>query len=380
MNRKNLSYLSIAVIIILVAIIGSIVYVNLNHSYNIVKLDSFTKIDAIYPISNNAVILGGYQEIGNYSYGVAGIYYFSNNSFLQFNLGNDFSNGVIYSIASNGSWILLAGGKYIGDTLVPSVFLYHNGISYNYSKFLSNFVPGQALSASWFNNSWFIGGDFVYLNSNQSEQIMFLVSIHNNNSIDLTENITRELDQVPLGSIYTLDSSNNELFIGGTFAIYTSAFILNNNGLNVNVSNVFYRTPGVIFSASYYNGNWIAGGEYFTPQSIESSNPYPVPYLVEISGDNNVSQISLKYQIGIITAVASNNNNVGLVIRVPFQNSENIYAGSVVMVGKLSSLKSVYQANNVSINNLVFLGNKLVGSGYLLTGNNSIGIIFIYKV
>lgn len=380
MNPKNLRYLSIPIILIIIIIVGLIVYDTLNQNYMIIKLYEFNRIEVVIPISKNSILLAGSKFQGNSTIGVAGIYYLNNNSFVQLNLGNAFENGAIYAAAYNGSSILLAGTEYLNSEAVPAVYLYHSGQVINYTSLLSFYRPGRVLAAAWFNNSWFVGGNFLFFQPQGAISIMFLVAIKGNKSIDFSHNISESLNQVPEGEILTLVPSNSNLLIGGYFVIYTAVFILNESTLNVNISTEFYRTVGAIFSATNFKGEWIVGGDYFTPQSSMSNNPYPLPYIAILS-NNSVREVNLSYQIGIVTGMASNNKSIAIALRIPFQNLQGITGGTVILYGNtISSLSRLYQSANVSISQLTFLGNRLIGVGYSIVKNNSIGIVLMYKV
>lgn len=380
MKYKNVKYLFIAITLILAIIIGLVTYTALNQKYMLVTLHEFNRIEAVVPLSKNSILLAGAKFKGNYTSGVAGIYYLDNGTFIQLNLGNAFKNGAILAAAYNGSDILLAGTEYINNQAVPAVYLYHAGKLINYTSLLSFYRPGQALAAAWFNNSWFIGGDFLFFQPQGTISVMFLVAIQKNNTIDYTHNISESLNQVPQGRIITLVPSGSEMLIGGYFVIYTSVFILNKTTLNVNVSTSFFRTVGAIFSAVNFRDEWIVGGDYFTPQSVISSNPYPIPYMAIIS-DNHVDKVNLTYGIGIITSIATDNRSIAVALRIPFQNPQGITGGTVILFGNdVFSLQKIYQSVNVSISQLTFVGNELIGVGYSIVKNDSIGLVLIYKV
>lgn len=379
MNYKNMKIISIAMVVFFIILLVSAIYsTDFSKNYSVIYLPKFSKIVSFTPISSNGILIVGNKILGNTTEGLAGIYYINNNSFINLNLNGSFYNGSIYSVASNGSSYLLVGAKYIGTELVPVAFLYDNGKIYNYSNYLSNFTPGQAFAVDWFNRTWLIGGDFVMDQNNGLNTVMFLIGIKGNETIDYTKNISTELGELPEGEIFTINNNSNELLIGGSFSIYTSVFLLTNNNLNVDPSTVLYKTPGSILTASPYGKLWIAGGMEFTPQSAEAPQPYPVPYLITVS--NNISQINIPYKIGVITSIANENDKVALAIRVPFSQYQNVTGGSVILYGKLSSLSRIYQSENISIDQLGFIHDYLLGVGYKITTNSSVGVLLLYKV
>jgi len=379
MNSKNMKIISIVLVVFFIILLVSAIYSTyFSENYSIIYLPKFSKIVSFIPISSNSILIAGNKILGNTTEGLAGIYYINNNSFINLNLNGSFDNGSIYSVAYNGSSYLFVGAKYIGTELVPTAFLYSNGNIYNYSKYLSSFAPGQAFAADWFNRTWLVGGDFVIYQSGGLHSIMFLVGIKGNEAIDYTKNISMELGELPEGEIFTINNSSNEVLIGGSFSIYTSVFLLSNENLNVDPSTILYKTPGSILTASPYGKLWLAGGMEFTPQSVEAPQPYPVPYLITVG--NNISQINIPYKIGVITSIATESDKIAVAIRVPFSQYQNITGGSVILYGKLSSLSKVYQSEDISINQLSFIHGYLLGVGYKIAGNNSVGVLLLYKV
>jgi hypothetical protein len=375
-SSKRLKYLGVSLFLIILLIVVVSIYHNLTQvsQYSILYISNFSKIEDIIALNTSTLFIVGSKTCGNISHGVAGYYYLNDNEFKQVNLSKLFCCGAIYSVAYNGSALMLAGACKINGVLHPAIALISNNKVTNLTSYIPRgYYPGRALVVAWFNKTWFIGGNFLFNLDQHYVSVMFLIGLKGNSTINLTLNISNILNQLPEGCILSLSVGHNCILIGGKFVIYLVLFKFNSTSIYViNTTKSIFKYPGFIISLSQFNSStWVVGGEYF-PVNSTICNPYLVLYN---SLNSCINYIKLNYTIGFVTSVSSYNGNIVVSLRVPFKTPQGVEGGTVILEGKINALKQTFDEVNISINQLLFLNNRIIGGGYKVTGNADEGIL-----
>lgn len=344
-------------------------------SYSILYIKNFSKIEDIILVNSSTLFIVGSKICNNVSYGVAGYYNLNTNKFVPVNVSRLFYCGAIYSVSYNGSDLMLVGASKINGVLYPVAALLTNSNKViNLTYYIPQaFHPGRALAVAWFNKTWYIGGNFLFNPGQYYVSVMFLVGIRGNHTINLTLNISNVLGQLPEGCILSLTAGRNCMLIGGKFVIYLALFKLNSSGIYaINVTKTIYKYPGFITSLYQFNNSlWIIGGEYFPINSTVCS-PYLILYNTSSS---NVYYMKLNFSIGFITNIVSCKGKVVISLLIPFNTPQGVEGGTVILEGNLSKLKQVFEGVNISVSQLLFVNNKIIGAGYKVIGGCNEGIL-----
>jgi hypothetical protein len=367
--KKTLKITSIVVIILCLIIIiplgvGYIQSLREHIDVNYITLPSFSKIYSLAPLSDGKIAIGGVKFLNNNSNpeGIVALYNFINKSCIVFqNISNYFKGGYVYALGYNGSDVVIGGSTRINGYLHTSLVEYdlNTNTLVNLSNILSPFYNlGQVLSIDWTGSYWLIGGDAYIIGINgQSCLVPFLIEINIYGHKDLSSSLP--LDMRILGGsdeIYTISTSDGRSIIGGANTVNMTASIF--NGTNFTIVKFNYYHFGVILTSAWWNSIALIGGENQTQPNT------PVPYLAEIfNGD--ATPISLKYQIGVVSALASTPANVYIALKVPFNTNNGIAYGTVILeTNNLKSFTTLFSKPFVTIEEMIPYNNNVVGVGY----------------
>ncbi|BCU70158.1 hypothetical protein [Stygiolobus caldivivus] len=367
--KKTLKITSIVVIAIFLLIVvplgvGYIQSLQNRLSVSYTTLPSFSKVYSLAIVSDREILVGGVKFLGNNSSpeGIVALYSLTNKSctVLQ-SVSNYFRGGYIYALGYNGSDVLIGGSTRIGGYLHTSLVEYNLGTNtlVNLSYILSPFYSlGQVFSIDWTGSYWLVGGSAYIIGLNgHSCLIPFLIEVNIHGHKDLSPSLPLAM-RILGGSdeIYTISTLGSRSIVGGANTINMTATLF--NGTNFTLVKFNYYHFGVILTSTWWKNTALIGGENQTQPNT------PVPYLAEISGADAIP-IQLKYQIGVVSALASTPGDVYVALKVPFNTNNGIAYGAVILeTSNLKSFTSVFSKPFVTIEQMSPYGGGVLGVGY----------------
>ncbi|AWS00542.1 hypothetical protein [Metallosphaera hakonensis] len=375
MRLTNVALVVIALVIIFAGVILLQVHSN---STTLILVKDVSSINQIVEVNPNTIAFAGSYNSGNRSYGVAGLVFIQNHSYVFFNVSNYFMNGSIYTLGYNGTTYLLGGARYVqlgnSSVLAPTAILLEGNRVYNISGEIPNFyVPGQIFAVSWENGYWLLGGSSLVVEQSSKFQVPFLLK--------LTTNITDITNRLPsffytplsVGSgIFTISSYGNSSFVGGThlfnytIAIYNgTSFVSSEDDLGAVITSV--NTPL----------GWLFGGFNYSLTDTQITTT-----LLGLYNESGIHFIKLKYEVGVVNSVGYGDGKYLVSLRVPVVNNFTGISseeGIILSGNSPYSLTQAYSRLNTTVNSILDVGSIIVGGGYIFSGSGEQGAIIVIK-